>query len=88
MAASLSGGISIALAAAAASDRNNSYPATEQVTKPSDLNQYGTNLRDQAFCNFTYKKLEDQGSYQVNIVTFGGKEVCVRPQGITKARCE
>jgi prepilin-type N-terminal cleavage/methylation domain-containing protein len=38
LAASLSDGIRGALAAAAASDRTNSYPLTEQVARLSDLN--------------------------------------------------
>jgi prepilin-type N-terminal cleavage/methylation domain-containing protein len=50
--------------------------------------QYGGTLRDEAFASFTYKKLEEGKLYQVSIVTFGGKEVCVRPEGITKAKCE
>src|SRR5687768_13226792 len=60
VAASLSSGICGALAAAAASDPNNSYPANEQISKPSDLNQYGANLRDEAFASFTYNKLEGE----------------------------
>jgi prepilin-type N-terminal cleavage/methylation domain-containing protein len=88
VAASLSSGIRGALAAAAATDPYNSYPANEQISKPSDLNQYGANLRDEAFASFTYNKLEGEESYKVGIVTFGGKEVCVRPEGITKAKCE
>jgi type IV pilus assembly protein PilA len=44
VAASLAGGIRGALAAAAVSHRNNSYPAAEQIAKPLDLNQYGANL--------------------------------------------
>jgi len=87
LAASLSSGIRVALATAAA-DPNNCYPVDTSITKPSDLNQYRANLQDHAFQSFTYKQLDNGGSYHVDIVTFTGKEVCVKPEGITKASCE
>jgi prepilin-type N-terminal cleavage/methylation domain-containing protein len=87
LAASLASGVRGALAAAAADDPDNSYPLDAAITNPSDLNQYGANLRDEAFQSFTYKQLDNGGSYQVAIVTFGGKEVCMKPEGITKASC-
>jgi len=88
LAASLAGGIRAALAAAAADNPENAYPTDAAITKPSDLNQYGANLQDQAFQNFTYKQLDEGGSYQVDIVTFGGKRACVKPEGIRKAVCQ
>jgi type IV pilus assembly protein PilA len=88
IAASLASGIRGALATAAADNPDNSYPVDTAITKLSDLNQYGANLRDQAFRGFTYKQLDKGESYQVDIETFGGKEVCVKPEGITKASCE
>ena len=88
LAAALSGGIRSALATAAADNPENSYPSDAAITKPSDLNQYGANLQDKAFQSFIYKQLEEGGSYQVDIVTFGGKRACIKPEGISKAACQ
>jgi Tfp pilus assembly protein FimT len=87
LAAALSSDIRGALAAAAADDPKNVYPPDYAIARPSDLNQHGANLQDRAFQSFTYKQLDAGGSYQVNIVTFGGKEVCVRPGGIKRKKC-
>jgi type IV pilus assembly protein PilA len=88
LAASLSSGIRVALATAAADDPNNSYPVDTSITKPSDLNQYGANLQDHVFQSFAYNQLDHGRAYQVDIMTFTGKGACVKPEGITKARCE
>ena len=88
IAATLSSGIREALAAAAVDNPENSYPTDDAISKPSDLNQYGANLQDHSFQTFTYQQLAAGGSYQVDIVTLGGKGTCVKPEGISKARCE
>jgi prepilin-type N-terminal cleavage/methylation domain-containing protein len=87
MVAALASGAREALAAAAVDDLNNLYPADAKVTKASDLNQYGTNLSDKAYTSFTYKQLGSGQSYQIEIVTLDGKDVCVRPDGIERKKC-
>jgi prepilin-type N-terminal cleavage/methylation domain-containing protein len=78
-----------ALAAAAADDASSLYPAA--VAKASDLNTYGASLTDTTFKTFTYSPVAvngvDQAGYKIDIVTNAGKELCVKPDGITKAKC-
>ena len=85
--ASLVSGTRGALAAAAAGDPSNLYPAEIQVTKASDLNQYGTNLSDNTYKSFIYKLLNSGQSYQIEIATLDGRDVCVRPNGIEQKKC-
>jgi prepilin-type N-terminal cleavage/methylation domain-containing protein len=86
-AAALASGARGALAAAASDHPNNLYPEDAQVIKASDLNQYGTNLQDNTYKSFTYKQLNGGLSYQIDIVTLGDKEVCLKPEGVMKAKC-
>ena len=86
-AAALASGARGALAAAAADHPNSLYPEDAQVTKASDLNQYGTTLQDTTYKSFTYKQLNSGLSYQIDILTLGNKEVCVKPEGVTIAKC-
>jgi type IV pilus assembly protein PilA len=79
-----------ALAAAAADDANSLYPAA--VAKASDLNTFGASLTDSMFKTFTYTAVADvngvaRGAYKIAIVTNGGKDLCVQPDGVTKAAC-
>jgi prepilin-type N-terminal cleavage/methylation domain-containing protein len=76
-----------ALAAAAADHPRNLYPEDAQVTKASDLNKYGTTLQDNTYKSFTYKQLDGGLSYQIQIVTLDNQEVCLKPEGVTKAQC-
>jgi prepilin-type N-terminal cleavage/methylation domain-containing protein len=76
-----------ALAAAAADHPNNLYPEDAQVTKASDLNQYGTTLQDNSYKRFTYKQLNGGLSYWIEIVTLDNKEICLKPEGVSKAKC-
>jgi prepilin-type N-terminal cleavage/methylation domain-containing protein len=86
-AAALASGARGALAAAAADHPNSLYPGDATVTKASDLNQYGTTLQDNTYKSFTYKQLYGGLSYQIEIVTLDNKEVCLKPEGVTKAKC-
>jgi prepilin-type N-terminal cleavage/methylation domain-containing protein len=86
-AAALANGARGALAAAAADHPNSLYPEDAQVTKASDLNQYGTTLQDTAYKSFTYKQLNGGLSYRIEIVTLDNKEICLKPEGVTKAKC-
>jgi prepilin-type N-terminal cleavage/methylation domain-containing protein len=86
-AVALASGARGALAAAAADHPNNLYPEDAKITKASDLNQYGTTLQDNTYKNFTYKQLNGGLSYQIEIVTLGNQEVCLKPEGVTKAKC-
>ena len=86
-AAALASGARGALAAAAADHSSNLYPEDAQVTKASDLNQYGTTLQDNSYKSFTYKQLNSGLSYWIEIVTLDNKEICLKPEGVTKAKC-
>jgi type IV pilus assembly protein PilA len=86
-AAALASGARGALAAAAADHPNSLYPEDRKVIKASDLNQYGTTLQDTTYKSFTYTQLKDGLSYQIEIVTLDNKEVCLKPEGVTKAKC-
>jgi prepilin-type N-terminal cleavage/methylation domain-containing protein len=86
-AAALASGARGALAAAAADHPNSLYPEDATVTKASDLNQYGTTLQNNTYKNFTYKQLNGGLSYRIEIVTLDNKEICLKPEGVTKAKC-
>jgi prepilin-type N-terminal cleavage/methylation domain-containing protein len=86
-ASALASGARGALAAAAADHPNSLYPEDAQVTKASDLNQYGTTLQDNTYKSFTYKQLNGGLSYQIEITTLDNKDVCLKPEGVTKAKC-
>jgi prepilin-type N-terminal cleavage/methylation domain-containing protein len=86
-AAALASGARGALAAAAADHPYSLYPEDAQVLNASDLNQYGTTLQDNTYKSFTYKQLNGGLSYQIEIVTLDNQDVCLRPEGITKAKC-
>jgi type IV pilus assembly protein PilA len=86
-AAALASGARGALAAAAADHPSNLYPEDAKVTKASDLNQYGTTLQDNTYKSFSYKQLNGGLSYHLNIITLDNKEVCVKPEAVTTARC-
>jgi type II secretory pathway pseudopilin PulG len=87
MVAALASGARGALAAAAADEPNNLYPVEMQVTKASDLNQYGTNLSDNTYKSFIYKQLNSGRSYQIDILSLDAKNVCVRPEGVEQKKC-
>jgi prepilin-type N-terminal cleavage/methylation domain-containing protein len=79
-----------ALAAAASDDPNTLFPAA--VAKASDLNVFGATLTDGMFKTFTYVAVADanavaRGSYELDIETLDGKFICVKPDGVTKAKC-
>ena len=81
-----------ALAGAAADDADTLFPAAADVGKASDLNKWGATLTDTMFKTFTYAPQADangiaRGSYKLDIVTLDGKELCVKPEGVTKAKC-
>jgi prepilin-type N-terminal cleavage/methylation domain-containing protein len=86
-AAALASGARGALAAAAADHPNSLYPEDAQISKASDLNQYGTTLQDTSYKSFTYKRLNGGLSYWIEIVTLDNKEICLKPEGVTKAKC-
>jgi prepilin-type N-terminal cleavage/methylation domain-containing protein len=85
--AALASGARAALAAAAADHIDSLYPDDTEVQKASDLNQYGANLKDNLYKTFTYKQVNNRQSYQIDIVTLDGKEVCVTPRGAEKKKC-
>jgi prepilin-type N-terminal cleavage/methylation domain-containing protein len=85
--AALVSGARAALAAAASDHILSLYPADAEITVASDLNQYGTNIQDNTYKGFIYKQLDDGLSYQIDIVTLDGKAVCLKPEGVTKAKC-
>jgi prepilin-type N-terminal cleavage/methylation domain-containing protein len=87
VAAAIASSVRGALAGAATDDPHNLYPENSQVKKASDLNQFGTNLSDNAYKSFTYQQLSGGKSYQIDIVTLDGKFICVTPVGVTKAKC-
>jgi prepilin-type N-terminal cleavage/methylation domain-containing protein len=79
-----------ALAGAAADDPDTLFPA--KVDKASDLNVFGATLTDTMFSGFTYVPLADangiaRGSYKLDIKTLDGKEICVKPEAVTRAKC-
>jgi type II secretory pathway pseudopilin PulG len=76
-----------ALAAAAADHPNSLYPDDATIIKASHLNQYGTTLQDNTYKSFTYKQLNGGLSYQIEIVTLDNQEICLKPEGVTKAKC-
>jgi len=80
-----------ALAAAAADDPDTLYPKTADIgTDATKLNSYGGNFTANTFKTFSYKALPDdntRSSYQVDITTVDGKELCVKPEGVTRAKC-
>jgi prepilin-type N-terminal cleavage/methylation domain-containing protein len=86
-AVALTSGARGALAAAATDHPFSLYPQDAQVTKASDLNQYGTTLQDNTYKSFTYKQLNGGLSYQLEIVTLDNQQVCLKPEGVTKAQC-
>jgi prepilin-type N-terminal cleavage/methylation domain-containing protein len=86
-AAALASGARGALAAAAADHPYSLYPEDAKVTKASDLNQYGTTIQDSSYHSFTYKQLNGGLSYQIDIVTLDNNQVCLKPEGVTKAKC-
>jgi prepilin-type N-terminal cleavage/methylation domain-containing protein len=86
-AAALASGARGALAAAAADHPHSLYPEDAQILNASDLNQYGTTLQDNTYKSFTYKQLNGGLSYQIEIVTLDNQDVCLKPEGVTKAKC-
>ena len=85
--AALASGARAALAAAAADHRDSLYPDDTEIQKASDLNQYGANLKDNMYSTFLYRPLNNRQSYQIDIVTLDGKEVCIRPDGAERKKC-
>jgi prepilin-type N-terminal cleavage/methylation domain-containing protein len=85
--AALASGAREALAAAAADHIGSLYPDDTEVQKASDLNQYGTNLQDNLYKSFTYKQLNNRQSYQIDIITLDGNEVCLKPDGAERKKC-
>jgi hypothetical protein len=57
------------------------------VQQAADLNQYGANLQNNMYKTFIYKQLNSRQSYQIDIVTLDGKEVCVKPDGAERKKC-
>jgi type IV pilus assembly protein PilA len=86
-AAALASGARGALAAAAADHPNSLYPEDAQVTKASDLNQYGAILQDNTYKSFTYKQLNGGLSYWIEIVMLDNQEVCLTPEEVMKVKC-
>jgi prepilin-type N-terminal cleavage/methylation domain-containing protein len=86
-AAALASGTRGALAAAAADHPNSLYPEDAQVTKASDLNQYGAILQDNTYKSFTYKQLNGGLSYWIEIVMLDNQEVCLTPEEVMKVKC-
>jgi prepilin-type N-terminal cleavage/methylation domain-containing protein len=85
--AALASGVRGALAAAAADHIDSLYPNDDEIWKASDLNQYGANLQDNMYQTFIYKALNSRQSYQIDIVTLDGKEVCIKPDGAERKKC-
>jgi len=85
--AALASGARGALSAAAADHIDSLYPDESEIQKASDLNMYGANLKDNMYQTFTYKPLNNRQSYQIDIVTLDGKEVCIKPDGAERKRC-
>jgi prepilin-type N-terminal cleavage/methylation domain-containing protein len=85
--AALASGARGALAAAAADHKDSLYPDDTEVQKASDLNQYGANLQDNSYKIFIYKQLNNRQSYQIDIVTLDGQEICITPSGTEKKKC-
>jgi prepilin-type N-terminal cleavage/methylation domain-containing protein len=76
-----------ALAAAAADDADSLYPADAKVAAATDLNTYGGSFTASTFKTFVYKQVDAGQSYKIDITTTDGKEICVKPDGITRAKC-
>ena len=74
-----------ALATAAANDAQSLYPAA--VAHATDLNAYGGSFTASTFKTFVYTPLSAGQSYQLDITTADGKAMCVKPDGITRAKC-
>jgi prepilin-type N-terminal cleavage/methylation domain-containing protein len=85
--AALASGARGALAAAAADHIDSLYPDGSEIQKASDLNQYGANLKDNMYQAFVYIPLNNRQSYQIDIVTLDGKEVCIKPDGAERKKC-
>jgi type II secretory pathway pseudopilin PulG len=85
--AALASGARGALAAAAADHIDSLYPDDADVQQASDLNQYGANLQNKMYKTFIYKQLNNRQSYQIDIVTLDGKEVCIKPDGAERKKC-
>jgi prepilin-type N-terminal cleavage/methylation domain-containing protein len=85
--AALASGARAALAAAAADHIDSLYPDDTDIQKASDLNQYGANLHDNLYKSFLYKQLDSRQSYQIDIVTMDGEEVCIKPSGTERKKC-
>ena len=85
--AALASGARGALAAAAADHIDSVYPDDSQIQKASDLNLYGANLQDNMYQTFIYNALNSRQSYQIDIVTLDGKEVCIKPDGAERKKC-
>jgi hypothetical protein len=83
----LASGARGALAAAAAGHPNSLYPKDAKFINASGLNQYGATLQDNTYKSFTYKQLNGGLSYQIEIVTLDNQEVCLKSEGVTKAKC-
>ena len=83
----LASGARGALAAAAADHIDSLYPNDDEIWKASDLNQYGANLQDNMYQKFAYKSLNNRQSYQIDIITLDGKEVCIKPNGAERKKC-
>jgi prepilin-type N-terminal cleavage/methylation domain-containing protein len=83
----LASGARGALSAAAADHIDSLYPDESEIQKASDLNMYGANLKDNMYQTFTYKPLNNRQSYQIDIVTLDGKEVCIKPDGAERKKC-
>jgi prepilin-type N-terminal cleavage/methylation domain-containing protein len=85
--AALASGARGALAAAAADHIDSLYPDDSEIQNASNLTQYGANLKDNMYQTFTYKSLNNRQSYQIDIITLDGKEVCVKPDGAERKKC-
>jgi prepilin-type N-terminal cleavage/methylation domain-containing protein len=76
-----------ALAAAAADDPDSLYPKEADVAKATDLNKFGGSFTDSTFKTFTYKQVNAGAEYKIDITTTDGKEICVKPDSVTRAKC-
>jgi hypothetical protein len=74
-----------ALAAAAADDPDSLYPA--KIAAATDLNTYGGSFTASTFKTFTYTQVGAGQSYKIDVTTTDGKELCIQPEGITRAKC-
>ena len=74
-----------ALSAWAADNADTLYPPA--VAKAEDLNAFGGTFTASTFKTFVYKQLNGGQSYQLDVTTTDDKEICVKPEGITRAKC-